>query len=129
MNRTFRAALGALPSLGLAAAPALADRAYLDQFREAADHAFGAGRDQAPIVLARYGTPDVDDSTAYDNPRPPIVIRSMDYRKAGVRVLLAARESLRKPPPYTWALIGFVDIASDQAIPFDEGDRRLRAAN
>jgi hypothetical protein len=52
----------------------------------------------------------------------------MEYRTAGVRVLLAAYESLRKPPPYTWALIGFVDIASDQAIPFDEGDRRLRVA-
>jgi hypothetical protein len=108
--------------------PAAADRAYLDRFHKDAHDALRIHRDDGPVVLRRYGKPDADDSTAHDDPRPPLVTRWMDYRKAGVRVLLGANESMRGPPPYTWLLIGFVDIASDQAISFEKGDARLKAA-
>lgn len=32
-------------------------------------------KDDADLLLSRCGKPDVDDSTAYDNPRPPIPTR------------------------------------------------------
>jgi hypothetical protein len=108
--------------------PAAADRAYLDEFRRAADNSFGATKDQGKVVLARYGKPDLDDSTAYDRPRPPIVTRWLDYQEAGVRALFVADGGMGDLPPYTWKLIGFVDIARNEAIPFEEGDRRLRTA-
>jgi hypothetical protein len=108
--------------------PAVADRAYLEEFRQAVSRALGTSKDQAPGVLVRYGPPDLDGSTAYDHPRPPIVVRWLAYERAGVRALFVANESLSDPPPYTWTLIGFVDIARNEAISFEEGERRLRAA-
>jgi hypothetical protein len=69
----FLALLRDVAAEGVALKPAVADSAYLDQFRLEADGAFGNRADQAHVVVARYGKPDLDDSTAYDQPRPPIV--------------------------------------------------------
>jgi hypothetical protein len=118
-------AIGAISGL---VQPAVADRTYLEEFQQAASRTLGTSKDQVQVVLARYGQPDLDDTTAYDQPRPPVVTRWFDYRKAGVRAHFVARESMDGPPPYTWALFGFMDIASKAPIPFEEGDRRLRAA-
>jgi hypothetical protein len=108
--------------------PAVADGADLKEFRQAALRALGTSKDQARVVLVRYGHPDLDDSTAYDHPRPPIVLRWIDYQRAGVRALFVPNDGLGEPPPYTWTLFGFVDIAGNKAISFEEGDRRLREA-
>ena len=110
------------------ALPAMADRAYLEEFRQAASRALGTGKDQAQVVLARYGQPDLHDTRAYDQPRPALVSRWLDHQRAGVRVVFLANGSVDKPPPYTWTLIGFTDIPLNEAISFEDGDRRLRAA-
>jgi hypothetical protein len=128
----------AVATFGGAVRPAMADRTYLEglieefqqgkEFQQAASRILGATKDQVQVVLTRYGRPDLDDTTAYDQPRPPVVLRWFDYRKAGVRVHFAAKGSMDGPPPYTWILLGFMDTASSAPIPFGEGDRRLRAA-
>src|ERR1700757_1375661 len=71
--------------------PAVADSAYLEEFQQAASRILGTSKDQVQVVLARYGRPDLDDTTAYDQPRPPVVTRWFDYRKAGVRVHFVAK--------------------------------------
>jgi hypothetical protein len=49
---------------------AMADTAYLEKFRQAASRAVGTSKDQVKVALAKYGKPDLDDTTAYDQPRP-----------------------------------------------------------
>jgi len=108
--------------------PAIADSAYLQEFNRAASRIMGTSKDQAEVVLERYGRPDFVDTTAYNQPRPAIVMQWFDYKRATIRVLFI-HSGLGDPPPYTtWFLIGFTDIALDEAIPFEEGDRRLIAA-
>jgi hypothetical protein len=85
----------------------------------------GRGSDDGFDIIARYGRPDVDDTTAYDSPRPPIPTRFMDYREAGVRVGFIPRGRLGDPPPHTWTIIGFVDIAKQEKISIEEANRRL----
>src|SRR5262249_46741156 len=41
--------------------------------------------DDAERLISICGSPDVDDSTAYDNPRPPIPTRLMTYKKAHLK--------------------------------------------
>jgi hypothetical protein len=130
MTMRHRLMLIGLVSLtaGASITPAHADRAYLERFERDAQVSLGKNADDAPLALARYGTPDADNSSAYEDPRPPLVTRFLEYRGAGVRVGFIANESLRAPPPDTWKLIGFIDIPTNQAIPFQEGDDRLKRA-
>jgi len=41
--------------------------------------------DLGPIIAA-YGRPDLDDSTAYEKPRPPIPSRWIEYRPENVKI-------------------------------------------
>ena len=87
--------------------------------------ATAAWADDASEIIRRLGMPDKDDSTAYDQPRPPVVSRWLDYRRQNVRVLLVPTSRVGDPPPYTWKLLGFLDIAKQQKLSADEVARRF----
>ena len=90
-----------------------------------ATFATGALADDASEIIRRFGKPDKDDSTAYDQPRPPIVTRYLDYTRRGVRVMLVPTNPIGSPPPYTWKLFGFVDLRTQQRITPEEVARRF----
>jgi hypothetical protein len=87
--------------------------------------AAAAWADDASKIIARLGRPDKDDSTEYDQPRPPVVSRWLDYTKQKVRVWLVPTNRVGDPPPYTWKLLGFFDITKQQLISPDEVARRF----
>lgn len=84
-----------------------------------------AWADDASEIIKRLGRPDKDDSTEYDQPRPPVVTRWLDYTRQNVRVLLVPANRVGDPPPYTWKLMGFMDLARQQKISPDEVARRF----
>jgi hypothetical protein len=72
--------------------------------------------DDASLLVARCGQPSSDDSTAYDNPRPPIPSRTIEYRKQKLRFLFVPGfgATMGDSPPYRWKLVGTTDMtASD----------------
>ena len=78
-------------------------------------------------VYARYGKPDVDDTTAYDKPRPPFVSRWFIYKKQNVRLMfLADVKQLGDPPPYKqWRYVGAIDEKTNDPLKADEIERRF----
>ena len=91
----------------------------------------------AELLLYRCGTPSKDDSTEYDDPRPQIPSRTIEYRKAHLRFAFlppAAVEAILNsggnrsaldvlqdvritdPPPYKWKQFGLVDMLTNKAI-------------
>ena len=56
--------------------------------------------------------PSRDESTAYEQPRPPVPSRVIEYADQKLRFLLAPAEgiNLDGPPPYPWQLIGVTDM-------------------
>ncbi len=59
-------------------------------------------------IIKACGRPDHDDSSLYDNPRPPIVSRIIDYDGSGVRFAFALDSLIGQEPtpPYSWMCIG-----------------------
>jgi hypothetical protein len=90
---------------------------------------FGVG-DDAAAWLSRCDPPESDTTTAYDNPRPPIVTRSLSYSSKGVRILLVPKDvSMGTPPPYSaWKLMGVTDPSNNQPIEPSEALRRMGSA-
>jgi hypothetical protein len=77
-------------------------------------------------LLRRCGKPDRDDSTAYDNPRPPIVTRFIEYRSKGLKIFYVADAQMGAPPPYSgWKLVGVIDIPANKAISLSDAQQRL----
>jgi hypothetical protein len=86
---------------------------------------FGVGDDVA-AWLSRCAPPEVDTSTAYDNPRPPIVTRFFDYLSKGVRVIFVPNAPIGTVPPYSsWRFIGVTDPATKQPIDASEALARM----
>ncbi len=84
--------------------------------------------DEASVLLGRCGTPDVDDSTQYDNPRPPMVTRLLTYEASAVRAIYIADAPMGAPPPYKgWKLVGLTDPNSNTAITPTEAATRMRS--
>jgi hypothetical protein len=83
--------------------------------------------DEAEIFLSVYGPSAVDDTTAYDDPRPPIPSRFLEYQPERVRAIFLPLQRVGSPPPYAWWLIGVTDTATEKPITLDEADRRLLA--
>ncbi len=87
---------------------------------------------QAPTIstafVRQYGNPDVDDSTAFDNPPPPLVTRWFVYKKEHVKVTFVpdgpatanARLARR------WDLVSFQDDRTKKAISDAEAASRLK---
>lgn len=91
---------------------------------------FAIGRDMPAVdpadFIAKFGKPDRVVSTEYDKPRPPLVTRLLEYKKAGVRIALLANAPVGSPPPYSsWRLMGYQDMASREVIQQPEAERRL----
>lgn len=82
-------------------------------------------KDDAELLLSRCGKPDVDDSTAYDKPRPPIVTRWMEYRKARVKALFIADSALGAAPPYRWKFVGASDPRTQNPLEPKDAVKRL----
>ena len=72
----------------------------------------------AELLLSRCGAPSKDDSTEYDNPRPPMVSRIITYQKAHLKFLYipGGDAKIGDPPPYSWKLIGITDSRTDAPI-------------
>src|ERR1019366_5397533 len=80
---------------------------------EAKQPAPAAPANDAELLLSRCGPPSLDDSTAYDNPRPPIPSRIIEYKAAKLRIMFIPGDgSLGDPPPYRWKLVGATDMSS-----------------
>jgi hypothetical protein len=88
----------------------------------------GKSNDDLSLLISKYGKPDIDDSTQYDNPRPPIVTRWLIYKKENVRAwYVPDGVSIDDPPPYhKWKLFSFVDEKTKKPISAYEADRRLK---
>lgn len=81
--------------------------------------------DDASDIIRRLGKPDKDDSTEYDQPRPAIITRFLDYTRRGVRVMMVPTNPIGSPPPYNWKLFGFVDLRTQQRLTPEEVARRF----
>jgi hypothetical protein len=81
----------------------------------------------ADLIISRCGKPDVDDSSAYDNPRPPIPIRFVEYKAQRVRFSFLPGGGTRPsdPPPYHWKLLGLQDTVTDQPLDASLATRRM----
>jgi hypothetical protein len=66
----------------------------------------------AELLIARCGTPTSDDSTDYDNPRPPIPSRTIEYKKQKLRFMFipGGGALVGDPPPYKWQFLGVTDM-------------------
>lgn len=84
--------------------------------------------DDLSLLISKYGKPDVDDSTQYDKPRPPIVTRWLSYKKENVRAwYVPDGVSVGDPPPYRkWKFIGFADEKTKEPISPDEAVKQLQ---
>ena len=72
-------------------------------------------RDDAEMVLARMGTPDADESSENEKPRPGFVTRSITYRRHRVRFLFVL-----DPAKGAWKLFGAIDPVSQEALTADD---------
>lgn len=69
--------------------------------------------DGSELLIASCGAPSSDDSTALDNPRPPIPTRIVEYKAKKLRFLfIPDGAKLGEPPPYRWKLVGITDMTA-----------------
>jgi hypothetical protein len=68
----------------------------------------------ADLLVARCGRPTSDDSTANDDPRPPIPSRTIEYRGKKLRFMFipGGNIALGDPPPYQWKFVGVTDMTA-----------------
>lgn len=66
----------------------------------------------AELLIARCGPPSSDVSSANDNPRPPVPIRIVEYRRHRLRFMFVPGGNTRigGPPPYQWRFFGITDM-------------------
>lgn len=77
-------------------------------------------------MAKKYGRPDVDFSTEKEKPRPLIVTRRWEYKKAGVVWVFVADAAMGAPPPYKqWLLMGAMDLKTKNKVTAEEADRRI----
>jgi hypothetical protein len=86
--------------------------------------------DQAVALIKSCGAPDRDVSTAYNNPRPPIPFRIVDYENAHLEFgfIPGGGAQIGDPPPYTWALSGIVDTTTHQRLTPEQAAERMNCA-
>lgn len=82
--------------------------------------------DQVYGVMREYGRPDRDESTEHEDPRPPLVIRQIEYRNIDVRLVFVPEAYLGDPPPYSgWKFTGSTGISNGQVLTQRELEARL----
>jgi len=84
-------------------------------------------KDDADLLIYRCGKPDVDDSTAFDNPRPLLPTRSVEYHKERIRFVFMpeGKTSAGAPPPYHWSLMGVQDTVRDGSLDVSTAVARM----
>jgi len=93
----------------------------------ALDLAGAQKNDSIDILIRRFGQPDADESSANEQPRPPIVTRILTYNQERVRAVYHANVGFGTPLPksFDWRLIGFTDPEKNVALSPDAAIRRL----
>lgn len=83
--------------------------------------------DDATLMVSNCGAPDVDDSTANDNPRPPIPIRILEYKSLNVRFTFmpSGDTSVGAPPPYRWTYLAVQDTVTNQPLDVQIASKRM----
>lgn len=86
--------------------------------------------DQAQALIRSCGAPDRDVSTANNDPRPPIPFRMLDYGDPHLQFgfVPGGGAKIGDPPPYSWALSGVLDSATNQRISLQEAAERMSCA-
>jgi hypothetical protein len=77
-----------------------------------------APEDDVTVAYQCFGKPDDDHDNQREEPRPPIPVRSLTYKKERVRLLY--RNGMGR-----WALVLIVDPESGQPISDSEANKRL----
>ncbi len=87
-------------------------------YTQPASTAIASPTNDADLLVSRCGKPDIDDSTAYDNPRPPIPTRMITYTKAHLMFAYypGGGATPTDDPPYQWKLLGLTDTRTRKAI-------------
>lgn len=62
------------------------------------------GIDEYGPIVARYGRPQPDDSTEYDDLRPLIVTRFIEYHPEDVKIAFVPITRADQLPPVVWKL-------------------------
>jgi hypothetical protein len=75
-------------------------------------------KDDADLLVYRCGMPDVDDSAAYNDPRPPIVTRWIAYRRAHLKwvYIVGGGATIEDPSPYVWTAYGLINTKTNKAV-------------
>jgi len=83
--------------------------------------------DDLSMLVSKLGKPDVDDTTAMDNPRPPIVTRWLIYKREHLRAnYIPEGVTVDDPPPYArWKFIAFTDSKTNQPLTGPALKKRL----
>lgn len=86
--------------------------------------------DQAAALIQACGTPSRDISTAYNNPRPPIPFRVLDYNGSHLQFAFVpgGGAKIGDPPPYQWRLSGVLDSTTNQRVSLQEAANRMSCA-
>jgi hypothetical protein len=92
----------------------------------AAAVATATGPDDLSAFVLQFGKPDVDDSTAFDRPPPPMVTRWFVYRKEHVRVTFVPDGPADAGLARRWDLVAIQDDRTKRAISDAEAASRLR---
>ncbi len=83
--------------------------------------------DDATLMVSTCGPPDVDNSTANDNPRPPIPIRILEYKSLNIRFTFmpSGDTSVGAPPPYRWTYLAVQDTVTNQPLDVQIASKRM----
>jgi hypothetical protein len=85
------------------------------------------GPDDLTAFVRQYGKPDVDDSTAFDNPPPPLVTRWFVYKNEHVTVTFVPDgPATADARARRWDLVAFQDDRTKKALSDAEAASRLK---
>lgn len=72
----------------------------------------------AELLLFRCGRPSSDQSSEYEDPRPPIPTRLIKYKKSGLMFVYSPGKGTKlfDPPPYRWTLLGITDLRTNKMV-------------
>jgi hypothetical protein len=84
-------------------------------------------RDDVERIISRCGKPDVDDSTANDDPRPLVPTRLLEYKEQSIRFsfIPGGNTTANDPPPYRWKILGIQDTVTDEPLDIAIAKRRM----
>lgn len=85
--------------------------------------------DEVSLLLSRCAPPSTDVSTAYDNPRPPLVTRILTWRDQNLRLVYTPKGAVvGQGPPYAgWTLLFLFDPANEVHLTPAQAAKRLQA--